>query len=316
VSIISEFAEIIFKIGFPLVLLSVLVIILISGFSNKKSIQNLMSLDEFIKDWLRDHGQGHKVEEQLAKMKKDPSGGLYMPITYKGAKVFIKWGLTPNKVSGLNLILSLIIFYGVIMAGEGHTLNLRSEQPLFGVWFLAIGILVLFTGIIDGIDGAIARLLDIKSKSGAWYDNIIDRISDIVMLVCLIPGNFLIFSEYGLDFTWMIWTNIFVIFLYEYMRARHEGLGLHETKPFVGERATRIAIITSFFLIYGVSSLMIVLSDLINPSFTIIWLELHYGATTWCMLIFQSILLGIMVISSIQLANYSYKQLKKMDETN
>jgi len=61
---------------------------------------------------------------------------------------------------------------------------------------------------------------------------------------------------------------------------------------------------------------MIVLSDLINPSFTIIWLELHYGATTWCMLIFQSILLGIMVISSIQLANYSYKQLKKMDETN
>lgn len=309
-------ADIIFNLIFPLVLVGLLIIIFISGFSKKSTKQPFMSLEEFMKDWLKDHGQGHKLEEQIVKMKKDPMGGLYMPITYKGAKIFIKWGLSPNKVSCINLILSFLIFYGVIMAGEGHTLDLRSQQPFYGIWFLALGFLVLITGIIDGIDGAIARLLNKKSKSGAWFDNSIDRISDILMLVCLIPGNFLIITQYGLDLTWMIWTNVFLIFIYEYMRAKHEGLGLHETKPYAGERVTRVLILTSAFLIYGVSSFMILITDLVNPSATVIWLDLHYGATIWCMLIFQVILLAIMAMSSIQLAKYSWKELKKMDNNN
>lgn len=307
---------IIFSLIFPLVLIGLLLIIFISGFTKKRSKHTFMSLDEFMRDWLNDHGQGHKLEEQLAKMKKDPMGGLYMPITYKGGKLFTKWGLSANKVSCINLILSFLIFYGVIMAGEGHTLDLRSQQPLYGIWFFGLGFLVLITGIIDGIDGAIARLLDKKSKSGAWLDNTIDRISDILMLVCLIPGNFLFIVQYGLDLTWIIWTNIFLILIYEYMRAKHEGLGLYDTKPYAGERITRVLILTSAFLIYGVSSLMIVITDLINPSATDIWLELHYAATTWCMIIFQIILLGIMIISSIQLAKYSWTQLKKMDPNN
>ena len=309
-------ADILFTLIFPLILVGLLIIIFISGFSKKSTKQTFMSLEEFMKDWLKDHGQGHKLEEQIVKMRKDPMGGLYMPITYKGAKVFIKWGLSPNKVSCMNLILSFLIFYGVIMAGEGHTLDLRSQQPFYGIWFLALGFLVLITGIIDGIDGTIARLLDKKSKSGAWFDNIIDRISDILMFVCLIPGNFLIIPQYGLDLTWMIWTNVFIIFIYEYMRAKHEGLGLHETKPYAGERATRILILTSAFLIYGVSSFMILITDLIYPSATVIWLDLHYGATIWCMLIFQVIILAIMAMSSIQLAKYSWKELKKMDNNN
>ena len=305
--------EMIFSLIFPLVLVGLLLIIFISGFTKKRSKHIFMSFEEFMRDWLNDHGQGHKLEEQLAKMKKDPMGGLYMPITYKAGKLFTKWGLSANKVSCINLILSFLIFYGVIMAGEGHTLDLRSQQPLYGIWFLGLGFLVLITGIIDGIDGAIARLLDKKSKSGAWFDNTIDRISDILMLVCLIPGNFLFIVQYGLDLTWIIWTNIFIIFIYEYMRAKHEGLGLHDTKPYAGERVTRVLILTSAFLIYGVSSFMILITDLINPSATVIWLDLHYAATTWCMLIFQVILLAIMTMSSIQLARYSWKQLKKID---
>lgn len=304
---------IIFSLIFPLVLVGLLIIIFISGFTKKRSKHAFMSLDEFMRDWLNDHGQGHKLEEQLAKMKKDPMGGLYMPITYKGGKLFTKWGLSANKVSCINLILSFLIFYGVIMAGEGHTLDLRSQQPLYGIWFFGLGFLVLITGIIDGIDGAIARLLNKKTKSGAWFDNTIDRISDILMLVCLIPGNFLFIVQYGLDLTWIIWTNIFLILIYEYMRAKHEGLGLHDTKPYAGERITRVLILTSAFLIYGISSFMIVITDLINPSATVIWLDLHYAATTWCMLIFQVILLAIMTMSSIQLAKYSWKQLKKID---
>ena len=308
--------EILFKIVFPLVLLVLLMIIFLSSISNKKPNQEFMSCDEFIKDWLKDHGQAHKLEEQFAQMKKDPAGLLYMPITYKGAKLFIKLGLTPNKVSFINLILSFLIFYGVIMAGEGHTLDSFTQQPLYGAWFFVLALLVLFTGIIDGIDGAIARLLNIKSKTGAWLDNVIDRVSDVLMLVCLVPTSFLIFPAYGLDFTWIVWTNILLIFIYEYMRARHEGLGLHETKPFIGERITRVLVIATFFIMYGVSSLTVLLTNLINPSATSIWEASHSWVLNWAMLIYQISLFAIMVISLILFAKYIWINLKKIDKNS
>ncbi len=279
--------------------------------------QNLMSLDEFLKDWIIDHGSAHKLEEYFSQMKKDPSGVIYMPITYNGAKLFIKMGLTPNKVSLINLILSMFIFWGTIMAAQGHTLSVFTQQPIYGSWFFLLGFLVLITGIIDGIDGGIARLLDIKSKKGAWVDNVIDRISDILMLVGLIPTQLLYLSDYNLDFNWLVWTNIFIIFIYEYMRARHEGLGLLEAKPYVGERVTRILIHFTFFIAYGSSSLAVLITNLISPgAASSIWSLSHPGTIKWSMLLFQISLLAVMILSSSQLARYSYKNLKKMDNKN
>ena len=310
-----------FELVFPLVLIVFLIIIIISGLFSRKKFQkerqDIMSLDDFIKDWLKDHGQAHKLEEQFSQMKKDPAGVLYMPITYKGAKIFIRLGLTPNKVSLINLILSFFIFWGIIMASQGHTLAIFTQQPLYGSWFFLLAFLILFTGIIDGIDGGIARILNIKSKKGAWFDNVIDRISDILMLVGFIPTQLLYLSDYNLDFTWIVWTNIFIIFIYEYMRARHEGLGLHELKPYVGERITRILIPFSFFIAYGSSSFAVLITNLISPgAASSIWSFTHPGVIKWSMIIFQFSLLAIMIISSSQLAHYSYKNLKKMDNKN
>ena len=307
--------EIIFGIVFPLVLLGFLAIIFISGFSNKNPKQEFMSCDEFIKDWLKDHGQAHKVEEQFAKMQKDPAGKLYMPITYGGAKIFIKLGLSPNLVSFMGLILSFLIFWGVIMASAGQTLDLITQQPLYGSWFLVLAFLVLITGLGDGIDGAVARLLDIKSKTGAWLDNMLDRVSDILLLVCLVPTSLLVYPSSGLDLTWMVWTNIFLIFLYEYMRARHEGLGLHETKPFIGERITRILVNVTFYAIYGVSSFAVLLTYVINPSATI-WNDSHLWVLTWTMFIYQIVLLVIMLFSMVFFTKYIWKNLKKIEKVD
>ncbi|TFF98221.1 MAG: CDP-alcohol phosphatidyltransferase family protein [Promethearchaeota archaeon] len=305
--------DIIIEIIFPVVLLCLLILILFSGFSNEYKEEKFMTLDEFMKDWLMDHGQGHKLEKQFETMKKEPTGIFYMPATYKGAKLFMKLGLTPNKVSLINLISSFFIFYGVYMVIQGHGLDLFTIQPMYGSWFIPLAFLVLFTGIIDGIDGAMARLLGIKSKTGAWFDNVIDRISDILMLVGLIPGNILIISGFGLDFEWVVWTNCFLIQIYEYMRARHEGLGLHELKPFIGERPVRIMLIATSFMIYGISSFSVLITYVINPEATSLWASTHTGVTTWTILISQFILMAIMVLSSIQLGRYSFKKLKELD---
>ena len=304
--------SLIFTLIFPLVLLALLIIIIVSSIPKRKQKQEFMSLDDFIKDWLKDHGQAHKLEKQFAKMKKDPSGLLYMPATYGGAKICIRLGLSPNKVSFMNLILSFFILWGVVMASAGHTLGLLTQQPLYGSWFLVLGLLVLFTGTVDGIDGAIARLLNIKSKRGAWLDNVIDRVSDILMIVCVIPTTLLIIPAYGFDFTWIAWTNAFLILLYEYMRAKHEGLGLHESKPFIGEKITRVLVIGTFFLCYGISSLAVLLTNLINPSLTI-WNVSHTWVVTWIMLIYQISLAVIMIISMILSTKYIWINLKKID---
>jgi phosphatidylglycerophosphate synthase len=305
--------DLLFTLVFPLVLLILLIIIFISGIFKEKPTREFMTRDEFIKDWLKDHGQASKVDEQFAKMKKDPAGKLYMPITYGGAKLFIKLGLSPNKASYINLIASFFIFWGVILASAGHTLDFIIQQPFYGSWFFILALLVLATGIGDGIDGAIARLLDIKSKTGAWLDNILDRVSDILMLVCLVPTSLLVFPSYGLDFTWMVWTNIFLIFVYEYMRARHEGLGLHETKPFIGERITRVLVNATFYIMYGASSITVLLTNLINPSATI-WNSSHAWVVTWSMLVYQISLLAIMILSILLFAKYIWKNLKKLEQ--
>ena len=46
----------IFDIIFPLILLALLVILILSGLPHRKKDQKFMTLDEFIKDWIKDHG--------------------------------------------------------------------------------------------------------------------------------------------------------------------------------------------------------------------------------------------------------------------
>ncbi|MHA1270201.1 MAG: CDP-alcohol phosphatidyltransferase family protein [Candidatus Helarchaeota archaeon] len=308
--------KIAFEVIFPLILVVLLIILFVTSLRHRRKDIKFMTFDEFLKEWCIDHGQGHRLEYVLEDMKKNPVGALYQPLTYKGGKLFARWGFTANKISFLNLILSLFIFYLTIMAGDGHSLDLYSQQPFYGALLMPTGFLVLFTGVIDGVDGSIARLLNRQTKSGAWLDGIIDRLSDILTLVCLIPGGFLSMTFFGLDFTWLIWTNVLIIFLYEYMRAKHHELGLHMNQPFIGERPTRIIIQTTFYLIYGISSFSVMITYLITPTGTIetsLWNASHPGIVLWTMVIFQCILLIIMLISILKSAFWIWKHLKEMD---
>ncbi|TFF86680.1 MAG: CDP-alcohol phosphatidyltransferase family protein [Promethearchaeota archaeon] len=307
--------QILFEIVFPIVLLALLIITIITCIPNRRKNLSFMTYDEFLKEWLLDHGQQHRMEEVLQDMKKNPVGGFYQPITYKGGKLFAKWGFTPNKVSFINLILTLLAFYLTIMAGEGHNLDIYTQQPFYGALIFAAGGLLLLSGIIDGIDGSIARLLDKQTKTGAWLDANIDRICDVLMFVCLVPGGYIAISQYNLDFTWLVWTNIFLIFIYEYMRAKHHEVGLNQSQPFFGERPTRIIILSAQFLTYGISSFSVMITYLIDPTSTL-WHFSHTGIAIWSMLIYQVILFIIIGMSTIRSALWIWKKLKEMDSKN
>ena len=306
--------DLFFYIIFPLVLLGLIILIFAISVPKRKKDLKFMTFEEFFKEWLVDHGQSHRLDEVYEKAKKDPLGKLYQPITYKLGKFFAKLGLSANMVSILNLIITLFIFYLTIIAGFGHNYEVLTLQPQYGSLILLAGFLVLFAGIMDGVDGSIARLLRKQTKSGGWLDAVIDRICDILLIVGMIPGGFLTLPIYGIDLRWMAWTNIFLIFLYEYMRSKYLEYNIKEIQPFIGERPARILIQCTFYLIYGFSSFSVWITNFINPNFTNqYWSFSHPGIVYWCMIIFQINFLIIMGISIIKSFKWTWNRLKKAD---
>ena len=52
--------------------------------------------------------------------------------------------------------------------------------------FTWAGLVVLFAGIFDMVDGEVARRTGRVTKFGAFFDSVIDRYSDMVLLLGLV----------------------------------------------------------------------------------------------------------------------------------
>ena len=79
--------------------------------------------------------------------------------------------LTPNQISIAVFFIS--VFSGLIISIEGY-------------FFLLLGaLLAQLSSILDGCDGEIARLKFLESKFGGWFDRVLDRYSDLFILMGL-----------------------------------------------------------------------------------------------------------------------------------
>jgi len=79
--------------------------------------------------------------------------------------------LTPNQISIAVFFIS--VFSGLIISIEGY-------------FFLLLGaLLAQLSSILDGCDGEIARLKLLESKFGGWFDRVLDRYSDLFILMGL-----------------------------------------------------------------------------------------------------------------------------------
>ncbi len=77
------------------------------------------------------------------------------------ASVFIRIGMTPNQISLLSLL------FGILCAW------LYSSQE-----FLVGSIMLVLSGILDLVDGTVARKMDRESQFGAVFDWIVDKYVD------------------------------------------------------------------------------------------------------------------------------------------
>ncbi len=147
---------------------------------------------------------------------------------------FARLGVSPNTLTMIGLLLSIV------------TAVVISQGNLF-----AGGVLVLFAGIFDMFDGAMARILHAATTFGAFFDSTLDRFSESIILFGLLyyalnqPGLHDALWPVAHEQSWMIaliYIAVVGSLMVSYTKARAEGLGLECRKGLLA-RPERVIIL-------------------------------------------------------------------------
>ena len=111
---------------------------------------------------------------------------------------------------------------------------------------------MLFAGLFDALDGAVARESNQMSDFGAFLDSTLDRLSELAIFV----GVIFFYATSSMPYATLL-AGVAMIFslMTSYTRARAEGLGL-KCEVGILERAGRVVILSLFsvagFLTLGI----------------------------------------------------------------
>jgi CDP-diacylglycerol--glycerol-3-phosphate 3-phosphatidyltransferase len=159
----------------------------------------------------------------------------------------LRSGVRPNTITtfGTSLVLVSSVAYGAGLVRWG-------------------GLLLLLSGIVDTLDGQVARGGRMVTSFGAFYDSTLDRVGDGATFIGI--GTFFLTAP---DVAWRVpavvacMVAILASLLVSYARARAEGLGL-ECKVGIAQRAERIVGLGAPSLIVGAGPHGLVLEALVG----------------------------------------------------
>lgn len=149
-------------------------------------------------------------------------------------RALLRSGVTPNTLTTLG---ALLIALSAVAYGYGHM-----------HWG---GGLLLASGIIDTLDGSVARLGSRTTRWGAFYDSTLDRMGDGALFIGL--ASWMIYArDIQLRELSIIACMVGILssLLVSYMRARAEGLGM-DCKVGIAQRAERILGLGLTTIVFG-----------------------------------------------------------------
>jgi phosphatidylglycerophosphate synthase len=158
--------------------------------------------------------------------------GIFRGLVLGIARPLARTGTSPDSVTYVSLLFALFAFI---------SLPLTQFQLLFGV-------LVFITGLLDGVDGAVARLNESSSRSGGLTDSVIDKVAETLILAGIalaFPATTLI----GLSISMWALIAVFGWLMTSYTRARAESLGVTDLDIGLGGRSERLLTLVLFSLI-------------------------------------------------------------------
>jgi CDP-diacylglycerol---glycerol-3-phosphate 3-phosphatidyltransferase len=131
-------------------------------------------------------------------------------------RLLIRLGMTANAVTTIGLFLNIIVAVVFIYGAEyGERGDFR-----YLTWG---GILILFAGLFDMLDGQVARLGGMSSKFGALYDSVLDRYSE---LICFLGICYYLVAHHYFKSSLIAFIGLIGSIMVSYTRARAEGLGI------------------------------------------------------------------------------------------
>jgi CDP-diacylglycerol--glycerol-3-phosphate 3-phosphatidyltransferase len=133
----------------------------------------------------------------------------------------------------------------------GFVVTLSSAVAFDQHMVRSAGALILLGGFFDILDGRVARLSDLGSKFGAFFDSTLDRISEIVVFLGLLS----LYNDYRLELgdvgmIYLIMIAMAGSMMVSYTRARAESLGLDCRVGFM-QRAERVVLLGAAALFFG-----------------------------------------------------------------
>ncbi|MGP1548385.1 MAG: CDP-alcohol phosphatidyltransferase family protein [Prevotella sp.] len=187
----------------------------------------------------------------------------------------IKVGITPNIVTFIgflgNMAAAGMFIYAATLTGG------RYAWIGYGGWVL------IASSLFDMMDGRLARLGNMSSTFGAFWDSTLDRYSELVSLGGIVGFYFGLEGEtWGLDNTvWGILTLAAMIgsVMVSYVRARAEGLGL-DCKVGIMQRPERVVVlclgaIVAGFIDNGIPVCVAILIIAVLSNITAFWRIAH-----------------------------------------
>jgi len=150
-------------------------------------------------------------------------------------------GVSPNVLTLCGFLATLPVAY---LLAKGH------ER--------VAGLLIIFVGLFDALDGALARITGKVTPFGAFFDSTLDRFSEIALYL----GLLYLYRGATLE-TVLIYLTITGSLMVSYTRARADGLGV-ECKVGFFSRLERMAVLVVGLILEQTLLALIVLAIFSN----------------------------------------------------
>lgn len=171
-----------------------------------------------------------------------------------GIRFMIRLGVTPNMITTMgllgNIAAAAILIYSALYV------------PATCYWWVGLaGWVIIGFSILDMVDGRMARVGNLSSTFGAFYDSVLDRYSELFTL----SGIAFYFIETGHPVATVItFLSLIGSIMVSYVRARAEGLDV-ECKVGLMQRPERVVLTSVGAILCGL------FADACRDSFDPMW---------------------------------------------
>ncbi len=150
-------------------------------------------------------------------------------------------GIKPNHITFLGFALNILAIMHLLNYGDCAGMS-------YGDNLIGFGLLLGVGGLMDTLDGRLARLYDLKSRFGAYFDSVVDRYSEFIMFLGIILYFYRFDHIEGVIFSIVALMGSVMV---SYNRSRAEAFGV-DCDMGLMQRPERIVFIVLWAIIWGV----------------------------------------------------------------